>query len=240
MYEIELLSKLAAYRRPQQRNNDSSILPRRCWISRMRHPTLFHLSNRVWEASTPSSNTTKSVSIQSPMILLTCPPPGMQRRRREPRRPCPMAREVEGRYGDNKLRRESSGGGETRATHKVPITSLSSYRLKPIIIDRSLEDIEKRSRRLLDKGKGARILDKRRDSGAIVKLVEELRQAILLYQVRTVENCRLSRVDALWTAIATAFYKQSGHTIDRKCPSNVLTIRPNRRPAQPSRLSTHF
>ena len=41
----------------------------------------------------------------------------------------------------------------------------------------------------MDKGKGARMLDKRRDSGAIVKLIEELRQAILLYQVGIVENC---------------------------------------------------
>ena len=39
---------------------------------------------------------------------------------------------------------------------------------------------------LLGKGKGARILDKKRDSGKVVKLVEELRQAILIYQVGTV------------------------------------------------------
>ncbi|KAF9790951.1 hypothetical protein BJ322DRAFT_418044 [Thelephora terrestris] len=50
-------------------------------------------------------------------------------------------------------------------------------------LTRSLEDIEKRSQELLGKGKAARILDKARDSGIIVKLVEELRQAILIYQL---------------------------------------------------------
>ena len=42
----------------------------------------------------------------------------------------------------------------------------------------------------MDKGKGARILDKKKDSGKVVKLVEELQQTILLYQVGTVENYR--------------------------------------------------
>jgi hypothetical protein len=44
----------------------------------------------------------------------------------------------------------------------------------------------------LDKGKGARILDKNKDSGMAAKLVEELRQAILLYQVSAVEGHRLA------------------------------------------------
>ena len=48
---------------------------------------------------------------------------------------------------------------------------------------RSLEGIEKRSLALSGKGKAARILDMRRDSRVVVKLVEELRQAILIYQV---------------------------------------------------------
>ena len=41
---------------------------------------------------------------------------------------------------------------------------------------------------LLNKGKVAKVLDKRKDSGTIVKLVEELRQAVLLYQVSIVGN----------------------------------------------------
>jgi hypothetical protein len=56
---------------------------------------------------------------------------------------------------------------------------------------------------LLDKGKGAKILDKRKDSGTAVKLVEELRQAILLYQVSAAEDYRSSLINALWIAIAT-------------------------------------
>ena len=55
----------------------------------------------------------------------------------------------------------------------------------------SLQGAEERSRTLLDKGEGATILDNRQDSGVVVKLVEELGQAILLYQVGTVENHRL-------------------------------------------------
>ena len=47
----------------------------------------------------------------------------------------------------------------------------------------------------MDKGKGAKFLDKKRDSGKVVKLVEELRQSILLHQVSTVENHRSSQVD---------------------------------------------
>lgn len=46
-----------------------------------------------------------------------------------------------------------------------------------------LEDIGKRSTTLSEKGKVARALDKSRDSGKVVRLVEELRQAILVYQV---------------------------------------------------------
>jgi hypothetical protein len=48
---------------------------------------------------------------------------------------------------------------------------------------RSLEDIGTRSLALAGKGKLARALDKAQDSQEIIKLVEELRQAILIYQV---------------------------------------------------------
>ena len=46
-----------------------------------------------------------------------------------------------------------------------------------------LEEIEERSRALLEKGKAARFVDKGRDSGEVVKLVERLRDAITRYQV---------------------------------------------------------
>jgi len=46
-----------------------------------------------------------------------------------------------------------------------------------------LEDIERRSQVLLKKGKAARFVDKGRDSGEVVKLVERLQDAITRYQV---------------------------------------------------------
>ena len=49
-----------------------------------------------------------------------------------------------------------------------------------------MADIEKRSQALLEKGKVARMLDKMHDSQAVVKLAEDLRQAIVIYQVITV------------------------------------------------------
>ena len=79
-----------------------------------------------------------------------------------------------------------------RAIDKVSFLSSSHRRLKPTACARSLESIEEQSRMLLDKGKGARILDKKKDSGTVVKLIEELQQTILLYQVGTVENYRES------------------------------------------------
>ena len=101
-----------------------------------------------------------------------------------------MAYQAEGQCDGSKRRGQSCRNGETRAADEVPTTSLSSHPLELIVYPRSLGDIEKRSRMLLDKGKVAKILDKKRDSGAIVKLVEQLRQAILIYQVGTVENSR--------------------------------------------------
>ena len=54
-----------------------------------------------------------------------------------------------------------------------------------------LEEIEKRSNELLGKGKAARFVDKGRDSGEVVKLVERLRDAITRYQVSEVPLCRV-------------------------------------------------
>ena len=47
----------------------------------------------------------------------------------------------------------------------------------------ALEDIEKRSQGLLEKGTAARLLDKGEDSGEVAKLIERLREAIIHYQV---------------------------------------------------------
>ena len=68
----------------------------------------------------------------------------------------------------------------------------------------------------------AKFLDKKRDSGAIVRLVEQLRQAILIYQVGAAESCRLSQADLFRIVVATTVYRQSGHTIGCKPPSNAF------------------
>ena len=75
-----------------------------------------------------------------------------------------------------------------------------------MVSTRSLEDIEKRSLVLLGKGKAAKILDKKQDSGKVVKLVEELRQAILIYQVGIAENQRPGWADAFAIVVATTVY----------------------------------
>jgi len=48
---------------------------------------------------------------------------------------------------------------------------------------RSLEEIEKRSRAILDKNTAAGFLDKAKDSQEVINLVDELRNAIVAYQV---------------------------------------------------------
>src|SRR6202000_449444 len=102
-------------------------------------------------------------------------------------------------------------------------SSLSSYRVKLIFFLRSLGDIEKRCQRLSEKKKVAKMLDKKRDSGAIAKLIEQLRQAILIYQVGTTESRRPCRIDSFSIVVATAVYRESGRTIDCKSHSSVFT-----------------
>ena len=48
---------------------------------------------------------------------------------------------------------------------------------------RALEEIEKRSRVLLDKGNAARFVDKGEDSAEVTRLIERLREVITHYQV---------------------------------------------------------
>ena len=60
----------------------------------------------------------------------------------------------------------------------------------PALINRlfsTLAEIERRSQELLAKGTAARFVDKARDSGEVVKLIERLREAIKHYQAS--ENC---------------------------------------------------
>jgi len=63
------------------------------------------------------------------------------------------------------------------------VSRLICFPYTTLTLNRSLEDIGKRSLALSDKGKVARVLDKKGDSQKVVGLVEKLRQAILIYQV---------------------------------------------------------
>ena len=93
---------------------------------------------------------------------------------------------------------------------------------------------------LLGKGKGARFLDKKKDLGKVVKLVEELQQAILIYQVGTVGSERSSQADVFGIAIATTVDRQSGHPVGCKLPPNIFIIRTDGRSTELSLLSMHF
>ena len=117
---------------------------------------------------------------------------------------------------------------------------LSSRQELKLFILRSLGDIEKRSQALLGKGKTARFLDKTQDSSAVVKLIEELRQAILIYQVGDIGSLRLARVDAFGIAIAAAINRQSSRTVDCKFFPVVFAVRTDKWAVEQSLLSTHF
>jgi hypothetical protein len=61
---------------------------------------------------------------------------------------------------------------------------LSPY-LSNLIVCRSLDALEEKSQALLEKGGVPNISDEDRDSQALIRLVEELQQATLIYQVGT-------------------------------------------------------
>jgi len=86
---------------------------------------------------------------------------------------------------------------------------------KPILFDRSLEDIGRRSLALSEKGKVARVFDKTQDSQEVVKLVENLRQAILVYQV-SARHRRARKPLTRGAGIATAVTIQPSHPFDRE------------------------
>ena len=65
------------------------------------------------------------------------------------------------------------------------VSCLESLARPNLTLCRSLEDIGTRSLALSEKGKVARVLDKAQDSQEVIRLVERLRQAILIYQVST-------------------------------------------------------
>ena len=82
---------------------------------------------------------------------------------------------------------DTSGGDQAEANRRLELsrcvpwfltTSISANHLRSM-----LERIEKRSQELLEKGTVVRFADKSADSAEVVKLVDQLREAIVHYQV---------------------------------------------------------
>ena len=93
----------------------------------------------------------------------------------------PVGQVQTGLYHDN-YRWRFWGDGTTERIDQVR-SSIARLSTPVDGLPSALEDIEKRSQALLEKGKVARFVDKGRDSGEVVKLVERLRDAVTRYQV---------------------------------------------------------
>jgi len=76
---------------------------------------------------------------------------------------------------------------------------------------------------LSEKGKIARVLDKTRDLGEVIALVERLRQAILIYQVSARGN-QSRRLLTPGTDVSTTVDIQPGRPFDRKSPPPVFNF----------------
>ena len=79
-------------------------------------------------------------------------------------------------------------GGENRRRSELSRYALQLFTIHVYANVRrsTLEEIEKRSQALLEKGVLARFMDKENDSKEVARLVERLREAIALYQVREI------------------------------------------------------
>lgn len=80
-----------------------------------------------------------------------------------------------------------SGGDQAEANRRLELSRYACWFPTTFVLVKPLRSalgrIEKRSRELLDKGKAARFVDKRADSGEVASLVDQLREAITHYQV---------------------------------------------------------
>ena len=87
---------------------------------------------------------------------------------------------------------------------------------------RSLEEIGERSQALLEKKDGARFLDKSKDSQEVANLVEQLRTAIVYYQVSRATRCRseLTRMEQL--SQQQSIYNQMGKLTVRFLIGHIL------------------
>jgi hypothetical protein len=95
---------------------------------------------------------------------------------------------------------------------------------RPNLRDRLLDDIGKQAVAMLEKGKVARFLDKRNDSGEVASLVEKLKQAILDYQV-CVSDSWIRRSLTRGAGVTTTVDIQSNWPDDRESPLPALQPR---------------
>jgi hypothetical protein len=104
-----------------------------------------------------------------------------------------------------------------RRSELAKFVSLLGYFVHSTLIhyDRSLEDIGTRSLALSEKGKVARILDKAQDTEEVIKLIEQLRRAILIYQV-TIKHCEGLQLLKCGTDVTTTVVIHSGRPINRE------------------------
>ena len=112
---------------------------------------------------------------------------------------------------------------ERRSQLAKLVSHLAPLLRQRLTLYRSLEDIGMRSLALAGKGKLARALDKAQDSQEIIKLVEELRQAILVYQVSTRDGDSHSRESSTrGTGVTTTVDIQPGRPIECEFPPLIV------------------
>ena len=89
----------------------------------------------------------------------------------------------------------------------------------------TLEEIEKRSRILLEKGTGVRFLDKGEDSKVVAGLIERLREAIIQYQVSGSCSAQLRSANAgLQISQQQAIYDQIANLTVRVFPLSLSVM----------------
>jgi len=87
-----------------------------------------------------------------------------------------------------------------------------------------LDDIGKRAQALLEKGTVARVFDKAQDASVVIKLVDQLQKAILIYQV-CVNNCQIQvGLTRVMAGVSTTIDPQSSRTIDGMFPHIVFVL----------------
>ena len=169
-------------------------------------------SSHVWAASTRSSNTTTCVRAQRyPSASLTRPLQQMQDVRDNLEDLIPWVSKLDGAL--TKANIEDCGEMERRAE----LTRFASYvhlLTTKLTLCRSLDDIGEQSRVLLEKGKINRFLDKAKDARAVVRLIDQLQRAIIIYQACAMSWQVRSELMRVTAGVPTTIDPQPGCAVD--------------------------